>query len=252
MEDGDSSLAHWEHLEKLLNALYLKEIDQEENVWRSLPFFSATLAVEVVMLNQALPAAAAMRGMWWWAFLAAGAALVGLVVSVLVFLYRSIRKRSFSYIAGGKDLISYVRALEQASGSLEASARPPSIHEQLRQTLIEQLAVATDANRAINQARARERSRAGILLLLSIVTTFSVFGVTIGHDVAVRPEWSLGHEAESGSTAGRSTTPAPAGANEGQRESLGGRPTPEDAGREQGVELPRGAVDPRPGRGPQP
>lgn len=248
----DDGMAHWEHLEKLLNALYLKEIDQEENVWRSLPFFSATLAVEVVILNQALPAAATMRGPWWWAFLAAGMASAALIVSVIVFLYRSIRKRSFSYIAGGTDLITYVRALEQASEGLEAGVRLPSIHEQLRQTLIEQLAVAFDANRAINQARARERSRAGILLLLSIVTTFWVFGVTIGHDIAVRPRWDASDDAGSGPAAGRSDPSAAGDPNHASDRTLGQRPASEDARREQGVELPRGTPDPRAGRGPHP
>lgn len=238
---GRTGGAHWEHLEKLLHALYLKEIDQEENVWRSLPFFSATLAVEVVILNQALPAAARMQGAWWWALLAAGAASATLIVAVLVFLYRSIRKRSFTYVAGGKDLVAYLRELEEAAEELEPETRLPSIQDQLRQTLIEQLAVATDANRAINQARGRERTRAGILLLASIVTTFGVFGVTIGYDAATRVRRDEGVETRGGPTVRGPA--APAGSRGAGQGPVGESPAPEDAARQQGLELPRGAPD---------
>ncbi len=56
----------WEQLERLLSGLYLKELEQEENIWRSLPFFSAALALEVVALNQIIPVAASLAGVWRW------------------------------------------------------------------------------------------------------------------------------------------------------------------------------------------
>ena len=40
------------HIEKTLAESYRKEIDQEENVWRSLPFFAATLALQLAALFQ--------------------------------------------------------------------------------------------------------------------------------------------------------------------------------------------------------
>ncbi len=41
-----------DHLEKTFADAYRKEIDQEENVWRSLPFFAATLALQLAGLAQ--------------------------------------------------------------------------------------------------------------------------------------------------------------------------------------------------------
>jgi hypothetical protein len=35
-----------DHIEKTLADAYRREIDQEENIWRSLPFFGAALALE--------------------------------------------------------------------------------------------------------------------------------------------------------------------------------------------------------------
>jgi hypothetical protein len=43
------------HIEKFLADTYRKEIDQEENVWRSLPFFAATLALELAALFNLSP-----------------------------------------------------------------------------------------------------------------------------------------------------------------------------------------------------
>jgi hypothetical protein len=242
----------------LLNALYLKEIDQEENVWRSLPFFSATLAVEVVVLNQVLPLAAGTSGLWWWALLAAGVALSGMIFSILVFLYRSIRRRSFSYIASGKDLVGYVRALETAERAVGWSpgeaegVSGPAIADQLRETLIGQLAAATDANRLINQSRAAERTRAGILLLASIVTTSVFVGVTIGHDMTKGLPRGSGHGARE-----REASSSPPGTRSGAGDKRGVEPsgagrTPEDAGRQQRLELPRKPPDAGAGGGADP
>jgi hypothetical protein len=43
-----------DHIEKTLADAYRKEIDQEENVWRSLPFFAATLALQLAAMFQSL------------------------------------------------------------------------------------------------------------------------------------------------------------------------------------------------------
>jgi hypothetical protein len=40
------------HIEKTLADSYRREIDQEENIWRSLPFFAATLALQMAALFQ--------------------------------------------------------------------------------------------------------------------------------------------------------------------------------------------------------
>jgi len=44
-----------DHLEKTFSELYRKEIDQEENVWRTLPFFAATIALQFGMIAGLLP-----------------------------------------------------------------------------------------------------------------------------------------------------------------------------------------------------
>ncbi len=42
------------HIERLLADTYRREIEQEENIWRSLPFFAATLALQLAALFQVI------------------------------------------------------------------------------------------------------------------------------------------------------------------------------------------------------
>ena len=224
-------MSHWEDLERLFTAIYLKEIDQEENVWRSLPFFSATLAVEVVVLNQTLPVAAEIRGALWWVLAVAGISLSMMIVSVLMFLFRSIRRQSFSYIASGRDLVAYVRQLEIADPPADAADPMPSVRERLRETLIGQLAAAADANRLINQSRAAERTRAGILLLASILTTIMFVGVTLGHGVGSKLQQDIGHDPGDREAITQQGSPSAAGDGRDPA-ATGAGSAPQDAGGE--------------------
>lgn len=40
-----------DYLEKTFSDAYRKEVEQEENVWRTLPFFAATLALQLAALG---------------------------------------------------------------------------------------------------------------------------------------------------------------------------------------------------------
>lgn len=230
----------WQQLEALLNGLYLKELEQEENIWRSLPFFSAALALEAVVLNQIVPVAASFAGVWRWLIGAACGVQGVLLLGVLLFLYRSIRRQSFSYISSGADLIAYLRALE-ASGARGDAA------ERLRRTLVEQLATATDANRIGNQARAGERARAGILLLASLVTTFFIVGATIVHETNLAPVPETVDAAAPSSVVAVPEAPA-AAPGRARIGTLDLDRAAEDAGGEQGLDDPGGAAPPG-GRG---
>jgi hypothetical protein len=108
---------HWEHLEKVLLDNHRKEIDQEENNWRSLPFFAAALALEFAVLFQALPGAIGQGGTASWA----AAGLVGAMglstATGGMFLLRSIWPADFRYLASEPELVGYVRALVQANAA---------------------------------------------------------------------------------------------------------------------------------------
>jgi hypothetical protein len=78
-----------DHIEKTFADAYRKEIDQEENIWRSLPFFAATLAFELAtqlrMVDRLLPArSGARRDAVFWIILAGIASLVSILDTLLL------------------------------------------------------------------------------------------------------------------------------------------------------------------------
>jgi hypothetical protein len=192
-------------LETLFAEQYRREIDQEENVWRSLPFFSATLAVEVAILSQAAPLLLASSGGLALTVAMIGCLLALLILAVLHALFRSIRSQPFSYLSSESELLDYVRRLELVvePNDAETEARISGL---LQEQLIEQYRAANEANRRINQRRSQARARAGVLLLASIIATLALVGVSLApqiRDLAI-----LG--GLRGEGAGRPTASSPA------------------------------------------
>ena len=68
------------HIERTLADAYREEIDHEENVWRALPFFAATLACQLVAVVQRVDRLPEPGTDWW---LAAKACLVCATLSTL-------------------------------------------------------------------------------------------------------------------------------------------------------------------------
>jgi len=69
--------AELDYLEKLFGDAYRKEIDQEENVWRTLPFFAATLALQLAGLAQVRDWVGGVQGWLYWLSLTLLGAAVG-------------------------------------------------------------------------------------------------------------------------------------------------------------------------------
>jgi hypothetical protein len=165
-----------DHIEKTLSDTYRKEIDQEENVWRSLPFFAATISFQIAAMSQVL-----LRlpkhgtGVWWDVFVAL---ILGalLIVLAIVFLAASIAPAEFSYVSDEPALLDYAKGLDQDERVATASAAGTSAFDALavlKETLAHQYARATHHNRQINQRRAYRRSVAGLAILGS--TFFNIF-----------------------------------------------------------------------------
>ncbi len=107
-DDEPPALAY---IERTLAESYRKEIDQEENVWRSLPFFAATLALQLAALFQVVdklpdPSTAAGRVS---AVLLTTSGLA--VVVAILLLAASIYPARFDYIASETELLDYARQL---------------------------------------------------------------------------------------------------------------------------------------------
>jgi len=193
-QDEPPALAY---IEKTLADSYRKEIDQEENVWRSLPFFAATLALQLAALFQIidkLPAPTTSTG-WISMSLLVVAGLMTLVS--LGFLAASIYPQRFDYIAKQGALLTYARDLirdEQAPEN-QQQEDPFSALVTLKTEIARQYAQATDHNQQINKRRERRRSIAGLAALGSVLTTVFLLGATYAHYLSIRVEKDHDHAA---------------------------------------------------------
>ncbi len=185
-----------DHLEQTFAEAYRKEIDQEENVWRTLPFFAATLAVEIGGLTQLREPMLDVNGPASWLLAVLGCLVVGATLIVIVSLGVSIASADFTYIAGEPSILAYTSELEEAQragllGGDEAL-------EQLKRFLVRQYAGVTDNNRAINRHRATMRRVAGVAILVSVLATFALGGVTVAHQIIHRAPAGALHAARPG------------------------------------------------------
>ena len=161
------------HIEKTLADSYRKEIDQEENVWRTLPFFAATLALQLAALYQL---ADKMPGPETWLGIVA-LILLGLCVlltfAALIYLAPAVVPRKFHYVANEPELLRYANDLidYEALPQEERADQDFSALVTLKQQLATQYADAAHHNRQINKARELKRSMSGLLIIGSMILT---------------------------------------------------------------------------------
>jgi hypothetical protein len=172
-----SETEHWDYLDKLVTDSYRKEVEFEENVWRTLPFFAAVLGLEIAALGVLRADLAQLSGPLGYVGLALAGFWALLVVATLGFLARAIWAADFDYLGKETELITFARRLEELvrqRAALAPDAPLPKaagrdIRDELRETILWQMADCTVGNRAINKRRELARERAGRTILASIL-----------------------------------------------------------------------------------
>ncbi len=141
-----------DYLEKLFGDAYRKEIDQEENVWRSLPFFAATLALQLAGLAQIRDWVGDARGWLFWVALALLLSAALATLAALVFLAQSIWPARFRYVTGEptlQDYVEEVRATAISGGSSQDDATLTAVTA-ARTVMVQQYAVSASNNRMLS------------------------------------------------------------------------------------------------------
>ncbi|MBR0653961.1 hypothetical protein [Plastoroseomonas arctica] len=170
------------HIERTLAEAYRKEIDQEENIWRSLPFFAATLALQLAALFQLVERLPPLSS--WGGWIAVGFLTLSAIATLVAlgFLAACIYPQKFRYLAPDEDLLNHARLLIQDEAD-QASGAGFSALVSLKETLALQYAIGAQHNRTINKFRERLRSIAGLATLLSVVLTLFLVAATFGYYV---------------------------------------------------------------------
>lgn len=177
MNEGNAEAA-LAHMERLLGETYRREIEREENIWRSLPFFVATLALELTALFQVadrLPSFDTRAG--WLAIACLGASGAS-TLTALIFLAASIYPARFDYLPDDVELLGYLNLILNDD---ELGASKVDALIAVQSGLAEQYAAATDHNRRINKRRERRRSVAGLATLGAMLATLLLVATTFLH-----------------------------------------------------------------------
>jgi len=165
--DADPEL---DYLEALFGAAYRREMEQEENFWRSLPFFAATLALQLAGLAQIRDWVGAASAWMFWLSLSLLTAAALATLGALIFLTESIWPAGY-YVATDeaalRDYVAGVRTDAILTGSTreEAAATGAAAAKSL---MVVQYAVGCVHNRKINRHRLECRTRAGLCTLASV------------------------------------------------------------------------------------
>lgn len=194
MADEPPALAY---IEKTIVDSYRKKIDQEENVWRSLPFFAATLALQLAVLFQVIDKLPDPTTILGWLSIACLTVAGALTLVSLGFLAASVYPQRFDYLAKEPDLLTYARNLirDEQLPENKALEDPFSALVTLKTEIARQCAVATDHNRQINKRRERRRSIAGLAVLGSVLMTVLLAGTTYAHYLSIQAKKDPGHAA---------------------------------------------------------
>jgi len=171
---GKEMASALDHIEKTLTDAYRKELDQEENVWRSLAFFATAISFQIAAASQIAQLLAKpenkLGGVWW--DTVAFICVVSLLVLVAIaFLAMSIAPAEFTYVADEPAWLAFARGLERHEQNIARAGGQFDSVRALKTALAEQVAEATHANRQINQRRAQYRTMAGLAVLASALFT---------------------------------------------------------------------------------
>jgi hypothetical protein len=163
------------HIEKTLSESYRKEIDQEENIWRSLPFFATTVSLQLAAIAQFVAKLPPENSAFWLVAVALLSLTGGAMLFALAFLIACIFPATFNYISKDQDLLQYtllLLAAEQAESTVGPGGRLAfDAGDALKRMLANEYALTTDHNRRINERREFQRVIAGLAVLTSTICT---------------------------------------------------------------------------------
>jgi hypothetical protein len=173
-----------EYLEKIVAASYAREIDQEENIFRTLPFAATALAViftvMVFIKNDVPDRLTGVYALVVWVMLA----LFWIVIAfALCFLWATVAAKPLQFLSPPNVLYRYVSELRD----YYAASRTPSdqieqkVFEDTRTFMIEQYTLGAIHNQRINERRLRARTRAFQSLIVALIVAFATVVIILGH-----------------------------------------------------------------------
>lgn len=174
------------HVEKLVTEGLKRELDQEENVVRSLPFFATSIAALLALMSFVKPSLSShpINGFSIVAYVLC-IVLAGLLAFLVFLMYHATKKRRQYHpmnepqlIDYASDLVSYYRSNAGNLGSINED----DVIRDIQRSYTAQLAIYAQALREINLARGNMRAKMFSTLVIAVVVALTLVGVTIVQD----------------------------------------------------------------------
>lgn len=177
-----------EFLEKVFEAAFKREFDQDDNIVRSLPFFATALGLVVAIFSQVivrLPPPSSVAGV---VFLTILAVATGSFLNILWCLFQIVRARDFKLPPNEEKLLEWSDELMAYHTKRWRSAKKAEdlAIKDVRRRVVEAYAEAAVDNRASNRHKFRYRAQGFVNLVLLIALASASVGV-----IFIDKQWRL-------------------------------------------------------------
>lgn len=157
-----------EYIDRAFSEAYKREIDQNENVWRTIPGFVASIAFYAALAGLVISKLPPVKGSCWVALGYVLATIsVAFGVCAFCFLWHAIRGRDYQGLPLETSTLSFVRDTEShySAHDLDQDSQDYLALTDVQSMFADSYALAIAANRELNKSRYRGRANATICLL---------------------------------------------------------------------------------------
>jgi len=233
-----------DYMEGVFKDAFKRELEVDENVARTLPFFAATLALVVTLYGYATTKLPPLE----WRFLSvllhllllAGAAcLAGVVLS----LFQAVRARVYRLPPKETELVAWAAGLKAfyAEQGMSPEAADDKVAGDLRSRMIVEFAEGVEHNRAANVPKLKARAQGFTLLVAALGVAFLMIAIIFSTDRLAWPgSKSAPHEQsprQSRNAAQAAVGPAPAAPAAEAAVRAGRREVPGGSGGQYGAQV---------------
>jgi hypothetical protein len=171
-----------EYLAALLSDSFKREVDSDEAVWRSLPFFGAMLGLAIALLPAIYRSAGAVSMLAWRIpiYLLLAASMLCFATAAGWF-WAVIRTRWYRYLPTDREIVDYADALRAFHGTeTPQAAQDEAVRDELRTFVLDELATTTTHNRRNNTAKLRARSQVLLYAMAGFLIAFLCEATILG------------------------------------------------------------------------
>lgn len=170
----------WAYLSGVIGESFKREVDLDESVWRTLPFFVAAFGLAITLLSYISDSTQRLHGLWasTLTYLLFAASVASFAWAFRWF-WSVVRPLEYQYPPSDDDLLAYSEGLTTYHEQLgrKGDALDKAVVEEMQVFITRQLAAASGRNRMNNAVRVLARSQA--ILFLMVAFGLAIFSEAI-------------------------------------------------------------------------